>query len=97
MKTNASPAGAAKFAKNQFARNGKWKNMQIAVFVDKATADAFGDYQRKNDGRPLSSADYKQLGESGVWNRTPAFLDSRGRSDRIYYPSQSPLSWWPGR
>ncbi len=93
----ASPAGAAKFAKNQFAKNGNWTNMQVAVFTDQQTADAFGTYQRNRKNAPLTSADFKALAEQGVWNNTPAFLDARGKSEKVYTPSSSPLSWWPGR
>jgi hypothetical protein len=93
----ASPAGAAKFAKDQFAKNGNWTNMQVAVFTDQAKADSFGAYQRSRQNAPLTNSDFRALADQGVWDSCPAFLDSRGKSERIYTPSRSPLSWWPGR
>lgn len=92
-----SPAGAAKFAKNQFAKNGSWSNMQVAVFVDQASADTFGAYQRNRKNAPLTSVDFQNLATQGLWSNTPAFLDARGKSEKIYTPSKSPLTWWPGR
>lgn len=95
MVTNSSPAGAAKFAKDQISRNGRWKSMQVAVFVDKATADAFGEYQRSRKNEALTSADFKRLAAMGVWDKTPAFLYTRGRQEKTYQPFTNPNSWWP--
>lgn len=94
---NANMAGAAKFAKDQFASNGRWTNMQVAVFTDPATGDAFAKFQSARKNAPLTNAEFRELADSGVWNNTPVFLDSRGSQERIYYPSRSPQSWWPGR
>ncbi len=97
MTQNSSPAGAAKFAKNQFAKNGNWTNMQVAVFTDKTAAAAFSQYQSRSQSAPLTNADFQALADAGVWSGAAAFLDARGKSEKVYSPSRNPLSWWPGR
>lgn len=92
-----SPGGAAKFAKDQFSRSGRWANMQVAVFIDQATADSFAAFQRQNDNAPLTIVEFQHLAEKGVWNNCPAFLDTRGKQEKIYNPSQRPQAWWPDR
>jgi hypothetical protein len=90
-------AGFARFAKNQFSRNGKWGSWQICVFSDRAAADAFKAFQSQRKGRALSGNDFAQLSSSGVWQSTPAYLESTGNSEKIYSPSKNPYSWWPRR
>ena len=87
-------AGFAKFARNQFARNGNWTDMQICVFSDDKTADAFKAYQGARRGAPLTNADYAQLAARGVWNNSPAFLEARGKKELVYTPSLNPSGWW---
>ena len=89
--------GFARFAKGQYSRNGKWKRMQICVFTDQASATAFTTYQGKRRGAELTDDDYRQLADRGVWAGTPAFLESRGNRDSLYYPSRNPTSWWTSR
>jgi hypothetical protein len=93
----AKAAGFAKFARNQFARNGRWTNMQICVFNDDKTANAFKAYQAARRGAPLTNTDYTQLASRGVWTSTPVFLEARGNSEKVYFPSRNPNAWWPGR
>ncbi len=95
--TAVEAAGFAKFAKNQYSRNGKWKNMQICVFADQQTANAFKSYQSKRRGSPLTNDDYQQLGSRGIWGGTPAFLESKGNKELVYYPSRNPNGWWSSR
>jgi hypothetical protein len=90
-------AGLARYAKDQLSRNGKWQNMQVAVFTDRQTADAFTQYQSRRRGAPLTGTEYSELASKGVWTTTPVFLESRGKQDRIYYPSKTPYGWWSGR
>ena len=95
--TNIAPAqarGLAKFAKDQFARNGKWQNMQIAVFSDPAAAKAFATFQARRRGAPLTSADYRALAENGVWKGAPVFFESRGKKEVVAYPAANPFGWW---
>ena len=92
---NISPAQAgslAKFARNQFARNGKWTGMQIAVFSNSDAARQFAAYQAKRKGAPLKPNDYQQLG--GVWTSVPAFYESSGKRESVAYPTRNPGSWW---
>ncbi len=93
---NSSPAGAAKFAKDQFARNGNWANMQVAVFTDKATADSFAKYQSSHNNEPLAGGKFQELANQGIWANMPAFLDARGKQEKMYYPARSPGTF-PGR
>ena len=92
---NISPgqaASLAKFARNQFARNGKWTGMQIAVFSNSDSARQFAAYQAKRKGAPLKAGDYQQL--SGVWSGAPAFYESSGKRESVAYPSRNPNAWW---
>ena len=96
---NLSPAqagGLARFAKNQLARGGKWSSMQICVFADPQAAQAFSSFQSKRRGAPLTGGDYQALAGQGVWAGTIAYLDVRGKSERIFHPAGSPNSWWSG-
>lgn len=86
--------GSAKFVRDQFSRNGRWTRMQVVVFADSATAEAFRAYQGPRGGEPLSSADYQQLATQGVWTNTPAFLESSGKKEVVHYPSRNPNGWW---
>ncbi|PQV64960.1 hypothetical protein B1R32_103230 [Abditibacterium utsteinense] len=97
--TNVSPtqaAGFARFARDQNSR-GKWTKMQICVFTNKTAADAFASYQKGRRGAPLTNNDFAQLASNGVWNGAPAFLESRGKQERIFSPAQSPNAWWQRR
>ncbi|RYG70863.1 hypothetical protein EON80_06590 [bacterium] len=88
-------AGFARYAKDQLMKNGKWRNMQVCVFIDQTTADAFKQYQNPRKGAPLAAADFARLASTGVWNSTPVFFISTGKSEKIYQPNSSPNSWWP--
>ncbi len=90
-------AGFARFARDQISRNGKWNKMQIAVFTSQAAADGFASYQSTRRGAPLTTTDFVQLGKSGVWNGSPAFIESRGKQEKIFTPSSSPTMWWQRR
>lgn len=87
-------ASFARLARNQVLPGSKWTKVQVSVFTDKAAADAFATYQNKRRGAPLTEADFSQLATSGVWNSAPAFLESQGKRDKNYAPSQNPSSWW---
>ncbi|MBW3636226.1 MAG: zinc finger Ran-binding domain-containing protein [Armatimonadetes bacterium] len=86
--------GAAKFVRDQFSRNGSWTRMQVVVFADSATADAFRAYQGPRGGRPLDATSYQQLSTQGVWTNTLAFLESSGKKEVMHYPSRNPNGWW---
>ena len=84
-------AALARFAKTVLRPSGK-KSVHIFVFADRATAQAFGRYQRRRDSAPLTPRDYAALGK--LWPRTLAFYEfARGR-ERVYYPSRAPQKWW---
>jgi hypothetical protein len=89
-------AGFARYAKDQLARNGKWRNFQVCVFTDQGTANQFKSYQAPRKGEPLQPADFAKLASSGVWNNTPVFYESKGKVDRVLYPSKSPNGFWSG-
>lgn len=90
----AQAAGLARFAKRQFAPNGRWKNMQVAVFSNRAAAKAFQKYQAKRQNIRLSPGDYQALAGQGVWSSVPSFLESNGSREQIYDPSRNPNNWW---
>ncbi len=87
-------ASSAKFVRDQLARNGRWTRMQVVVFTDSATAEAFRAYQGPRGGQPLSANDYRQLATQGVWANTPAFLESSGKKEVVHVPSSNPNGWW---
>lgn len=87
-------AGFARYAKDMLMRNGRWQNMQVCVFVDQKTANTFKQFQAPRKGKPLTKSDFAALANTGVWNSTPIYYESRGKTERIFRPSQSPNSWW---
>lgn len=88
--------GFARTARDQYSKNGKWSKMQICVFTDKMAAAAFASYQSKRRGAPLEPTDFIQLGSS-VWAGSPAYLESRGKNEKIFSPASSPTTWWQRR
>lgn len=97
---NLSPTqaiGLAKSARQQFMANGRWKNMQIAVFTNPTSAKAFQTYQASRKGQKLESNDYQTLASQGVWSGAAAFYETIGRSEYPYYPSRNPTAWWGRR
>jgi hypothetical protein len=86
--------GLAKFAHDQFSRNGKWSKMQIAVFSDAGAARTFATYQSRRRGAPMTANDYRELANSNVWSGAPAFYESSGKRESIAYPASNPMNWW---
>ena len=86
--------GLAKFARNQFAPNGKWSRWQIVVFNNRDAARTFQKYQAQRRNAYLSAADYQQLASSGLWSSVPAYYESEGKNESFYQPSKSPNNWW---
>lgn len=85
----------ARTARQQIAGNGKWTRMQIFVFADQASGQAFKEYMRSRRGAPLGSGDYASLAASNSWAGALAFYETAGKSGRVAYPSLNPRSWWP--
>jgi hypothetical protein len=95
--SNLSPAqasGVARSARAVLARGGKWTSMQVLVFADQQSAQAFTAFQSKRQGSPLQGGDYQTLAAQGLWSGTIAYLDARGKSEKVYYPSIDPNRWW---
>lgn len=90
----AQAGGLARFAREHYARSGKWSQMQIAVFTDEAAANQFAAYQRKRRGQRLSPSNYSDLASQGVWTGAAAFFQSSGKKEAIYSPASNPNSWW---
>lgn len=87
-------AGVAKFAKNQYTRNGKWGRMQIFAFSDKTSAEAWKRFQEPRRGAPMDRDDYQALATQGLWASTPVFLETSGKKEVVHYPSRNSTSWW---
>ena len=92
---SAAQAGElAKYAKNQFAPNGRWRRMQVLVFNNPDVAKQFSKYQAKRDNIVLSETQYNEMAQSGWWASVPAFLEAQGSTNQVFSPSRSPGNWW---
>lgn len=94
---SAEAASLARFAKNQYQKSGRWTNIQIFVFDNQRAAQAFGDYQARRRGAPLSAGDYQSLANANVWSATPACYEMRSKTEFVTYPAKNPSSWWSAR
>ena len=68
------------------------RRVQVYVFADKATAQAFGRYQRRRGSAPLTQRDFVALKK--LWPRTLIRYEFANGRERISYPSRAPQSWW---
>ena len=86
----------AETARQQLARNGKWTGMQIVVFTDTTSGQAFNDYMTKRRGQPLASGDYSALAQQNAWQNATIFYEVVGSKAHVSYPSKNPEGWWGG-
>ena len=94
---NISPTEAlalAKHARQLFAPNGRWTQMQILVFNNPDAAKAFQKYQADNKDAPLTDPEYQDLAGRGIWGSVPAYYETKGKAERAFSPSTSANGWW---
>lgn len=94
---NASPQQALNLAKSarQSVLNGsKWKNAQIVVFRDAASASTFRSYMGQRRGEPINGNDFAALAGQGAWAGALVYYETRGSAGKVYYPSANPTHWW---
>jgi len=94
--TPAQAVSLGKFAKNQFAANGRWNRLQVVVFNNGDVGKAFLKYQAKRQNLSLSSPQFQDMAQSGMWSSVPAYIEFGDGKDRVYEPSRSPTNWWTG-
>ena len=92
--TPQQAVGLARTIKGPYLRAGNIKNLQIYVFSNQQAAETFKDYQSKRKGYPLTTPDFRNLADQGVWNGTLAVYETRGGKENYLYPYAKPDSWW---
>jgi hypothetical protein len=88
-------AGIAAGVRKTMTRNKDWAVLQIYVFADQASGDAFRAHQEQRKGAPLGAADMQAL--QPIWQKTIIRYEYNRGQHGYLIPRGNPSSWWQGK
>ena len=83
-------------ARQEMESTGTWKKMQIFVFADKKSGQAFSQYMNNRRGQRLDPADFQALAQQNAWANATVCLESSGKQAKgsVRFPYKHPTGWW---